>query len=171
MKPSFIRKFSYIVLLIGVACGLVDCSVISPSSYDSQCDKLITELQSDTDALLVKLASLADQINSLSGKDDPVSVAEISGAVRAASFQENVASYDKIKIVLDSLKVRVDALGNPNTAKLDDAIQRINNTLFGPESLMSAHESQGYLDTPTLVRFQAILDAEFANLLGIELAG
>ena len=171
MKSAFFRKFSYIVLVVGVASALADCSVISPSSYDGQSDTLITELQTNTDTLLVNLASYADQISSLSDKDDPVSISAISRAVTAASYPANAASYDRIKVILDTLKIRVDALGGSTMPQLDNAIQQVNNTLFGPDGLMSAHETAGYLPRSTIVRFQAILDQEFATLLGIELGG
>jgi hypothetical protein len=137
--------------------------------YDSQTDKLITTLQTDTDTLLVHLIAENQQIAALSGRTDKTSLAALDKAKTAAGYLSNIPAYEQIDVDLLSLKTRIDAEPNASTSHLDASLKDLNDNLFGTGSLEAQHAADSILPNAYLTTEQIILDTQLTALLKYEL--
>ena len=164
------RKWLRVLVAIGPASAffLAGCAA---DPHDDQTARLITSLQSDTDALLVNLSSLDQQIDELQGNSDPTAPAALDHAREAASYDANLSSYNQIRLDLATLKIRVDARNNANTQLLDVNIGQVEDLLFGRGSLSATHQSEGVVGRAAIIQYQSALDAQFSAMLNYELNG
>lgn len=168
IQNCHIRKWVYVLALTGPAYAVASCA---PYPYDKRTDALTTSLQSDTDALLVNLTFLDQQISDLQGKSDPTTLAALDRARQAASYDANLPSYNQIKLDLATLKIRVAAENKADTQLLGVEIGHVEDLLFGRGSLSATHQSDGVVERATIVRYQSALDAQFATMLNYEING
>jgi len=167
--PTGMRPKAMQFLYLPVLAAPLVLSACAAPQYDAQTDQAITTLQTDTDGLIIHLVSLNQEISNLQGKTDKTSLSQLSGDRAAASYSANIATYNKLHVDFLTLRTRVDAEPNKATPHLDNALEDINQNLFGKRSLQSQHQEDAFLSTTYLQAQQGLLDAQFAALLKYEL--
>jgi len=142
------------------------CVGCAAPQYDDQVDKAISTLQSDIDTELVVLSSLGRRIQYLRDKTDASSLKALAEAQAKASFDANSASYDKIRVDLTTVQIRVSASPSPATAQVNQALVSLNANLFmDPKSLVEVHRQQGVLGADYVMLQENILDQQLIALL------
>jgi len=157
------------VCWIAVAITLVVVGCAGPQ-YDSQTDKLISQLQTDIDTGIVSLITLDHKIELLSGQSDPASRRALADAKAKASYDANTGFYDKVDVDLTGLQTRVDAQPSLATPHLDNSIAALRaNLLSADGSMQATHQKVQILSVPYLTAVRQIVDAQVGALLTREL--
>ena len=152
-------------LIVGLA--VAGCSA---PPYDEQTDRLISALQSDVDGQIVMLISIDHRIAELGTATGEAGRKALADARAKAGYDANAPFYDKIDSEITSLRLRIDALPNEATPKLDRSLDDLRANLLSDQgSLRSVHQQQGVLSEAYLLNERKLLNAEFQALLTYEL--
>ena len=139
--------------------------------YDSQTDKLISQLQTGIDTEIVFLITLDHKIDLLSGQNDPASRRALADAKTKASYDANTGFYDKVDVDLTGLQTRVDAQPSLATPYIDNSIAALRANLLSDDGSMQAtHQKVQILSVPYLMTVRQLVDAQIGALLTRELA-
>ena len=161
----FASKFRRVLLVVGIA-----VAACTAPAYDEQTDKLISNLQSDVDAEIVRLISLSHKIVDLTRRTDAASRQALADARAKSAFAASADFYDKVDAQLTSLRLRVDAAPNDATDRIDHSLDELRaNLLSGEGSLHDVHQQQDILSERYLINERKILNAQFQALLTYEL--
>jgi hypothetical protein len=132
--------------------------------YDEQTDKLISTLQSDVDGEIFKLLSAIELIKASS--DEKL----VNEQKKLASYPENVGAYNKIRVDFVSLRLRVNASSSDlSKPQIDQALQALNDNLFGKGSLEDVHKEENVPTSEFLLNQQNIIHQQISALLTYEL--
>lgn len=132
--------------------------------YDEQTDKLISTLQSDVDGEIFKLLSAIALIKASS--DEKL----LNEQKKLASYPENVGAYNRIRVDFVSLRLRFNASPSDlSKPQIDQALQALNDNLFGKGSLEDVHKEEDIPTSGFLLNQQTIIHQQISALLTYEL--
>jgi len=145
-KPQLNVPTAVYAALLFLSCFvLATCtSVQLIPPYDSDIDKSVTALQSDTETFLVKVTRV--------GKLEP------------GSYKEYADFYDKEKVAISGLQVRVQAISQNKLTS--DQIDILSDTYA---QLEKRHKEKG-LDTEDAYQYERAFNRIFGAILTLEVA-
>ena len=156
---------------IVVLVGLAACA----PAYDLQADQGITAVQHSVDGKIVSLISLDQKIHNFHGGGTPAEQKALAKARDDASYDANVAFYDATDTDLTSAQMRVDALPNRATPKIDQTFDALRDVLLSapqggadPTSMRAVHAAQDHLSAAYLRSLRTQSNALFSTLIQYE---
>jgi len=132
-------------------------------TYDDTADKMLVSLQQQTDDGLIKLETLAQQVQAYQSapSNDPAAKKALADAQAKLTYAANIEWYASVLSALTALEARMTASPDFSSSSISDSLAKIRENI---ELFQAQHARSNTVTASTAKTARQILDQQFKAL-------